>query len=794
MNRHALAVLEFARALDVVAGYASSALGARAVHERTPARDYETVDREQSRVFAMVAIIRGDAGWGMPPIPECAPALARLRVEGTLLAGAEMLAIGALLRGSRLTWEALGDTRHPQVSLAILAEYRQLLFAEKRLEEEIDRIIDEDGTVRDDASPTLRRVRRELRSAEGDLVSLLERVMSRLESHHRVLDMSVTMRNGRYVIPVRREAMRAVGGIVHDTSQTGATVFVEPPAAIEACNRIRELEGEEAREVDHILLGLAERLRPHADSLRQSLDALIVIDDLYARARFAIAFECSPVTACTPEEGFDLRRGRHPLLQAQGVTVVPFDLQMLPEERTLLISGPNTGGKTVLLKTLGLFTALLQSGVPIPVARQSRIAVYDDIFADIGDEQSIEASLSTFSAHLRNLGEVLEASTAHSLVLIDELGSGTDPLEGAALGGAILEALTSRGAMTVATTHLGALKELASEVPGVVNASLHFDERALAPTYHLTKGIPGRSYGISIARRLRLPEAVLARAEERIPQVERDVNALLRTLQARENELAVKLRDLERTQSANDQLGATLAERERTVKDRERAVERESRKEARRYLLEARAEVERTIRELRAKSALEQDEAARLARQTIEQLAAEQGTRLSEIEEQQPQKQRRVVVSNDALAIGDRVEVVSMGGREGRLLEIRGESCIVALGTVKMTFPLSDVRKSEREGREPEIAVPVRGEMPDDVAPSEIDLRGLRVGDLDDIVMTALDAAIRADLRSLRIIHGKGTGALRDRVAEMLRKDTRVKQFRLGAWNEGGAGVTVADL
>ncbi|MBV6522730.1 MAG: Endonuclease MutS2 [Gemmatimonadaceae bacterium] len=794
MNRHALAVLEFDRALEFVAGYASSAPGARAVRERSPRADRDEVERELAMVFALVAMLRGEVGWGLPAIPDCQQALVRLRIEGTTLTGMEVLQIWTLLRGSRLVHEALGDARHPAMSLALLADLRIRLFVDRRLEEAIERVVDDDGLVRDDASPALRRIRRELRSSEGDLVSLLERIMGRLESQHRVLDMSITMRNGRYVIPVRREAARSVGGIVHDVSHTGATVFVEPPAAIAECNRIRELEGEEAREVDRIMLELADRLRPEAEAMHGSMDALVTLDDLHARARYAIAFECQPVALCLPLDGFDVRRGRHPLLLAQGVAVVPFDLQLLPLERTLLISGPNTGGKTVLLKTLGLFAAMLQSGIPVPVARQSRLAVFDDLFADIGDEQSIEASLSTFSAHVKNLGEVLDAATEHSLVLIDELGSGTDPLEGAAIGGAIIEALTTRGATTIATTHLGALKELASEMPAVVNASLQFDERVLAPTYNLTKGIPGRSYGISIARRLRLPEEVLARAEARIPQVERDVAALLRTLQARENELAVQLLHAERTSAENEARAASLQQREREVRDRERAVEREARREARGFLLQARAEVERTIRDLRSRAESDVDEAARVARQSIEQMAAEQGAHLAALEEVRPEETPLRPIRGDLPKIGDRVEVLSMEGREGRLVERRGDTCVVAIGTVKMSFPITGVRRSGRDRRAPEAIVPMRGDLPDDAVPTEIDLRGLRVGDLDDIVLTALDAAIRADLRSLRIIHGKGTGALRDRVAEMLRKDTRVKSFRLGAWNEGGAGVTVADL
>lgn len=795
MNQHALRVIEFDRALDLVAGFASSTLGAASVRSRSPETDRDAVDAEQARVFAMVAIERGEIGFAMPPIPDAGATLARLRVEGTSLNGPDVRSIHTLLQSGRTLADALIDNRRPAMSVALLASRREGLFGDRRLEDAIDRVVDDDGSVRDDASPGLRRIRRELRGAESELVTLLERIMARLDSHHRVSDMSVTVRNGRYVIPVRRDAGRSIGGIVHDTSSTGATLFVEPPAAIEACNRIRELEGEEVREIDRLLLELSDRLRPSADAMHESLAALVAIDDLYARARFAIAFQCHPVTVVAAGEGFEIRRGRHPLLAAQGIDVVPFDLLMLTAERTLLMSGPNTGGKTVLLKTIGLLSMLLQAGIPVPVAPQSRVAVYADLFADVGDEQSIEASLSTFSAHLRNLAEILEAATASTLVLIDELGSGTDPLEGAALGGAILEDLTRRGVTTVATTHLGALKELASEVDGVINASLQFDERQLAPTYHLIKGVPGRSYGISIARRLRLPETVLARAEERVPRVERDVHALLRTLEARERELAVGLRNVEQQQETSARVARDLEDRQRALAARERALERESRNEARRYLLEARAEVERTIRDLR-QSAPTSDEAARMARQQVEQLAGAQTARLAAIESEGPlagPTPADAPAGAEAPQPGDWVEVRSMG-KDGRLLEIRGDQCVVALGTVKMSFPLADLRRRHRDQQSPEVVVPMRGDLPEVDAPSEIDLRGRRVGEIDDIIRSAVDAAIRADLRSIRIIHGKGTGALRDRVAEMLRKDTRVKEFRLGAWNEGGAGVTVAEL
>jgi DNA mismatch repair protein MutS2 len=589
----------------------------------------------------------------------------------------------------------------------------------------------------------------------------------------------------------------AAGGIVHDTSSTGGTLFVEPPAAVAFGNRMRELESEEIEEVERILRELTDTLRPQREALNASLDALVVLDTLYARARFAESFACAPCALVSSREGFDIRNGRHPLLLAQGAEVVPFDLTMAAGERTLLVSGPNTGGKTVLLKAVGLLSALAQSGIPPTVGPESRVPVYDDAFADIGDEQSIEASLSTFSAHLKNLGEILRLATPESLVMVDELGSGTDPVEGAALGWAILETLTQRSTMTLATTHLGELKQLAGQVPGVVNASLQFDGVALAPTYRLIKGIPGRSYGISIARRLRLPEEVVGRAEERLPQHERDVAALVERLEQREEELAQ--REKETTTILDDarQRIADLAKRERNVRERERAAEREARQGARRYLLDARAEIDKTIKQLKQAGAEAADEAGRAARQHAEQLAAKQGAELERLEREEVNVQRRAATPSvrreGTVEIGAAVELGTLGGKLGRVIELRDDDAVVAVGAVKLTVPRRSLTPSDKETAI-ETAIVWTGDLPEVHVPTEIDLRGMRPDEAESAVLQALDAAVRADLRSLRIIHGKGTGALRDRVGEMLRKDTRVRAFRLGAWNEGGAGVTVAEL
>jgi DNA mismatch repair protein MutS2 len=384
-------------------------------------------------------------------------------------------------------------------------------------------------------------------------------------------------------------------------------------------------------------------------------------------------------------------------------------------------------------------------------------------------------------------------------VLVDELGSGTDPVEGAALGWAVLEELTSRGTTTIATTHLGALKELGTQVSGVVNASLQFDAEVLAPTYRLIKGIPGRSYGISIARRLELPERVVTRAEERLPKQERDVAALIEQLEQRSEALTIREQETAAVLDDARRRMADLARRERNVRERERRAERESRQEARRYLLDARQEIERTLRELKRVESDALEEAAREARQRAEQLAAHQADELSRLDREEANVARRDAASSTpprgqepVIAVGSWVDVSTLGGKTGRVLELRGDSAVVSVGALKLTVPRMALRASESPPAD--VAVAWTADLPDTVAASEIDVRGMRADEVEGVVMQALDAAIRADLRALRIIHGKGTGALRERVAEMLKKDTRVKQFRLGAWNEGGAGVTVAEL
>jgi DNA mismatch repair protein MutS2 len=822
MNHHALRVLQFPAALDAVAGRATSALGAAAVRSLEPTDLRSWLESELARVDAMMGFMARTDGWALPVIPDLRAELKRLAKPGavweprTLLDGARLIRSSAVTRGTL--------SRH----LEDLPELRGLTERLVRLEDRataIERAIDEAGDVRDQASPALARIRRDLRSLRSTIVEKLERYMASLPDAIRVDDASVTVRDGRYVVPVRREGRGQVGGIVHDESATGTTLFVEPPVALDLMNRVRELELAEAREIQRILDELSTSLRPHAAELRDALDALVELDSLLARARYAREHAGERPVLTDDAADYAVVAGRHPLLLEGDRPVVPFELTLEPDERTLVVSGPNTGGKTVLLKAIGLISLMTQAGIIPPVAKGTRLPVFRDVFADIGDEQSIEASLSTFSAHLENLKEIVADADHASLVLIDEIGSGTDPSEGAALARSILVELTRRSTMTVATSHLGQLKLMAGEEEGVVNASLQFDAAALEPTYRLLKGIPGRSYGLAIARRLGFPERVLGRAESLLPQGERDVSQLIEELEARERELADALDSAERERAAAadaradaDRLRAELDARGRDIRRREEDNERRSRQQARDLLMSARREVEEAIAQLRAAVEAGADlqafeEGARASRRRVEEAARRQAERAAAAAGPGGAGRGRAEAGAGAgedqtgaswLEAGALVRIAATGAR-GRVVEVRDDRATVEANGLRLDLRVADLEPAVDEpGRSPRR----RGEAgrsagassaggwsgPSFEASPEIHLRGLRAEEVASQLHPALDAAVQAGLPSLRIVHGKGTGVLREVVVELLDRDPRVVSHRPGRLGEGGGGVTVAEL
>lgn len=794
MSVHALEVLEFGKALDRVAERAGSELAKRRIAALRPGRDADAIRRELARVGATIRFVQEKPQWGMPTVPDARAALRDLIAEGAVLEPVQLHAVGILLGSGRaLSQEMDGRPEaYPELS-----GIRERLVEDRPLQESIEKSVDGEGQVLDTASKELKRTRDRLRGAHARVVKQLESYMRTLPERFVVSDASVSIRDGRYVIPVRREGKGEVGGIVHDESNTGATIFVEPPIAIELMNQLRDLEREEQREIRRILGDLTDRLHPLQAALEGALDALVDFDTLHARARVALEWRASvPEVLDAGAGAFRLMRARHPLLLAtEERPVVPYDLEVDEGERAIVVSGPNTGGKSVFLKATGLIAAMTQAGIVPPVGPGTALPVFGTFFADIGDEQSIAQSLSTFSAHLANLGELVEGADAHSLVLIDEMGTGTDPAEGAALSRAVLEVLVERGAFTVVSSHLGQLKRLDGEGTGIVNASLQFDPDRMEPTYQLVKGRPGRSYGLAIARRLGFPGAVLDRAEGYQEGDEARMEDLLARLEHREREMEERLTELRTAQAEAERLREDVERREKAVREAERASEEHAQEEARRVLLEARAEVEEAIAEVRAaadeKAAL--DEVATKARRRVEDAARESGRQA-----QARRKKHRRGQPLPEVSEGVRVRVASTGAK-GTVVQLRDDRAVIEVGALRLEMPLTDLEPVEGGGAATGTATRSKGgggtwAGAGAQVRTEVDLRGLRVDEMDRELLRALDQAILEDLPELRIIHGKGTGALRQRVGELLEGDGRVTGFRMGSPQEGGAGVTVVTL
>ncbi len=784
MSEHALSVLDFPRALELVARHAASEAGRDAVLSLRPRTDRDWLEVEFKRITETAAFIEALSPWAPPTIPECAEALARLGMDGAVLKGTELHAIGVLLASSAELAVPLSAHREDFALLGLLEER---LRTDRAMVARVEKTVHASGDVLDTASKKLKRIRGQLRSAHTKIVRELEAFMRDLPARYAVADASVGVCEGRYVVPIRREGNKEVRGIVHDESHTGATLFVEPPVALALTNELTSLEREEVREVHRVLAEMTHLLRPDRDVLAGSLDALAEFDSLYARARAAQGWAAAAPTFSETGEGLVVVCGRHPLLlSASDGEVVPFHLSLEPGEHVLVVSGPNTGGKSVFLKALGLIAALAQSGVIPPVDEGTRLPIFHSFFADIGDKQSIAESLSTFSAHLANWREVGEQADGGSLVLLDEMGTGTDPTEGAALSIALLELLVQRGARAVVTSHLGALKRLGTEGSGIVNASLQFEPDLMEPTYELVKGRPGRSYGLAIARRLGLPSSVLDRAEESMSEGESSIEDLLERLERKDKEAREFVASLQHEQAVVKRLRGELEARERDLQDSEREAERKARDGARQLLMEARGEVEEAIREVREAKTLEAlEDAARKARRKVESAASHQRAL-------RPRKRR--LSRPAAIVSGDRVRVVD-GGTKGVVVEVRDDRAVVDASGIRMRVALSDLEVLEsRDTPADRSTASVFWSAPSGPVRTDVDLRGLRVDEVDRELLQAMDQAILNDLPGLRIIHGKGTGAVRSRVREILEEEGRVSDFRLGGRTEGGAGVTMVSF
>jgi len=786
VDSRSLRVLEFAKILDLLAAETITPMGRERAEALAPATDL-TVCRGRLAETTEAAVLRGAGEVPLRGARDLRPALHRATAGGPLdpqdlLDVAQTLQVARRLRGFVEGLRA----RVPR-----LAQTAGRITPLPHLEARIGTVLDDEGQVRDEASPNLRRIRTEQRTLERRIRENLDGFLRNATYAPMIQEALITLRSDRFVIPIRQEAKGQFPGIVHDQSSSGATVFMEPLAIVPLGNRQRELAAMEREEIRRLLLALTQAVAAEAEAITVTLEALGAVDLALAKAALSERFACTE-PQLVEEGALDLRRARHPLLLLHlgEERVVPIDAELGRRFRTLVITGPNTGGKTVTLKTIGLLTLMAQAGLHIPVEAGSTLGVFPQVFADIGDEQSIEQNLSTFSSHLRAIVEILTTLRPPALVLLDEVAAGTDPTEGAALARAIIETLLERGAATAVTTHNTELKALAYQLPGVENGSVEFDPQTLQPTFRLLIGQPGPSNALIIARRLGLAGEIVDRAESYLSPERRRTDEILRDLAgdrqaaARDREEAARLRR-EATALA-ERYEADVA---RMQTERRRLVA-EARREAEEWLRRTREELAEMLRQLRtARSA----DALEAARRRLAELAAQWAARSADA----PGESGATL---DTVSVGQVVYLPSLQrrGRVTALPDGRGE-VEVEVGNVRARLALGALRAVSAAEAPPATgpawATSAAGQtgLPRAVSTS-ITLRGQTVDEALPAVDRYLDEAALARLPQVTLIHGKGTGTLRRAIQEFLRGHPHVRAFRPGTAGEGGEGVTVVDL
>ena len=783
MDKHNKA-LELDKILEMVAEECSSQDGAQLARELEPvhtAAEAQWLLGETDAAFVAMAKYGAPSFYGMKNVTN---PLRRAQAGGGL-GLRELLDIGATLRTIRGLTQWWGKSGN--VTTALTPRF-EVLAPNKYLEEKIFTCIVNEEEVADNASPALASIRRKIRAASQRVRDQLDKLIHSQAHQKHLQESIVTQRGGRYVVPVKAEFRGEVPGLVHDTSASGATVFVEPMSVVELNNEIRVLRSDEQDEIARILLELSGEAGSFADSIIESYHYAVELDLIFAKAQ--VAYKMKAVVPQVGEDGkIALHAARHPLIAKE--KVVPTDITLGVEFDTLIITGPNTGGKTVALKTIGLLTLMAMCGLMIPAGEGSRVAVFRHILADIGDEQSIEQSLSTFSSHMVNIIHIFEVADNSSLILLDELGAGTDPVEGAALAEAIIQELRGRGVRLACTTHYAELKAYAIQTPGVENGSCEFDVATLRPTYRLLIGVPGKSNAFAITQRLGMDTAIVDRARE---LVSREGNAFEQVVGRLEEDRRKMEDELEALRASAAQAKAN-AEASQRLKD-------EAEAQAKKEIDRARQEAAQIVQKTRQRADALVGELEELRRQKNKQLSAEQKARLrsglKELESSSdPVHQRRDdnYVLPRPLVVGDEVLLYDID-KEATVLELpKDGTVLVQAGIIKTRVPLENVRllsKRQLKKKNPTRTVTKNVSTPE--TSSSLDLRGQTVEEALMEVDNFLDRASRMHLSQVTIIHGKGTGALRTAVQQHLRRCSQVKSFRLGTYGEGESGVTIAEL
>ena len=803
MNEKSLKILEFHKIISQLTEYAASQPGKAMCQNLAPSSDYEEILTWQAQTTDAVSRVRMKGTISFSGVKDIGDSLKRLEI-GSSLNIIELLSISSLLT---VAARARSYGRHePQEDDGASEEFDSLepmfraLDPLTPLNNEIKRCILSEDEVADDASPGLAHVRRSMKITSDRIHTQLNSMLNSNRSY--LQDAVITMRNGRYCLPVKAEYKNQVPGMVHDQSSTGSTLFIEPMAIVRLNNEMRELEIKEQKEIEAVLANLSIQAASYTEELKLDMELLSQLDFIFAKAALARHYKCSaPVFN---NRGYiHIKDGRHPLLDP--AKVVPINLWLGKDFDLLIVTGPNTGGKTVSLKTVGLFTLMGQAGLHIPAWEGSELAVFDEVFADIGDEQSIEQSLSTFSGHMTNIVQILSQADARSLCLFDELGAGTDPTEGAALAIAILSFLHNMKCRTMATTHYSELKVFALSTPGVENASCEFNVETLKPTYRLLIGVPGKSNAFAISKKLGLPDYIIEEAKTHLEAKDESFEDLLTSLEESRLTIEKEQEELKSYKEEISQLKSRLSQKEERLEERRDKILKKANEDAQRILREAKETADSTIRQinkLSADSGLNKELEAQRAKlrdklkQTDEKLA---------IKTKGPSK----TISPKKLKIGDGVKVLSMNlkGTVSTLPNAKGD-LYVQMGILRSLVNIRDLelldeqdvsgpsipeknsryRVARGSGRPSGGGIQVSKSA--SISP-EVNLIGMTVDEAMPVLEKYLDDAYLAHLETVRVVHGRGTGALKNAVHQRLKKLKYVKDFRLGVFGEGDSGVTI---
>ena len=798
MNEKALHTLEYDKIKEKLIELADSGRGKRMCMELLPLSDAEDVKRLQEETAATLARLERKGNLSFVGIPEMGDILGRIAVKATLGMGelrrvSDLLTVTVRIKeyGGKGLKEDEEDEDRRGSAADILSERFELLEPVESARTEILRCIISDDEMADDASRALADIRRQLKVKKGKIGEKINQIMQSYAADQALQDSLITQRNGRYCIPVKAEHKSRVPGMIHDRSQSGSTFFIEPMEIVNLNNEIRELEAQEKDEIERILQMLSVALFPETENLKYDVKALGELDAIFARGKLA-----RDMRAIKPRFNADhiieLKNARHPLIPKK--SVVPISLSLGRDFNMLIITGPNTGGKTVSLKTVGLFQLMGQAGLHIPAYEGSQLGIFNEVYADIGDEQSIEQSLSTFSSHMTNTVHIVDNADENSLALFDELGAGTDPVEGAALAMAILNELNTRGVRTMATTHYAELKAYALTTPGVTNGSCEFDVETLKPTYRLLIGVPGKSNAFAITKRLGMSETVLMSARSLVGDKDRSFDDILTRLDELRLEAEQARNDAEAAKAEAESLRNGLkTEKEKLEAFREKELAK-AKEEAEEVLGSAKEYADELIRKMNKLSRgdgnmRELEEERRKLRHKLNELG-------------NSRKQENIRTSShkaEDFRVGDSVHVISMNldGTVHSLPNKKGE-CIVTMGIMQYKCKISDLEILKDEVKLPEKleksgAGQIRMSKSYSISP-EINLVGKYPDDAVAELEKYLDDAYIAGIPSVRIIHGRGTGALRTAVQNYLKRNRNIKKFRNGEFGEGDAGVTVAEF